>query len=160
MAVITDPKLNGAELLRELVKTGTSDAKLALARQVLAFVHRAEKRVASAAELIEAMEKAGRMEPFLKDANGHPIPPTPDLTLKKALVLATTGAWNGPVEERAPTVEELILAGQPVPEAPKPSAVEAAVSAPPPEANTRRRRPRPNRPPFEPDPDHPELTGA
>jgi hypothetical protein len=132
MAVITDPKLNGAELLRELVKTGTADAKLALARHVLGFVHRKEKRVASAAEIIEAMEKAGRMEPY------QHYPVTPPLTLQKALVLATTGAWTGPVEATEPTVEELILAGQAVPEAPEPTAAEQAVADPGPEPNTLR----------------------
>jgi hypothetical protein len=124
MATIKDAKLNGAELLRELAKTGTSDAKLALPRQVLSFIHRKEKRVARADELIDAMEKAGVREPFAA------FPQTPELTLKKAMALATTGRWDGPTEAKEPTVEELILAGQPVPEEVAPPVAEEAVTSP------------------------------
>lgn len=131
MAVIKDARLNGAELVRELAKTGTADAKLALARQVLAFVHRKEKRVATAAEVIEAMEWAGMKEPY----KGHPR--TPELTLLKARGLALKGKWDGPVEERIPTVEERILAGDDLPpETPPPSAVEEALTAPEAEPET------------------------
>jgi hypothetical protein len=124
MAAIKDAKLNGAELIRELAKTGTADAKLALARHVLGFVHRKEKRVARADEIIDAMEKAGRIEPFLD----HPT--TPPLTLTKAVALATTGKWAGPVEVFEPTVEDLILAGETLPEPAERPAAEQAVSEP------------------------------
>ncbi len=125
MAAITDAKLNGAELMRELAKTGTADAKLALPRKVLAFVWRTENRVATANELIDAMEKAGTREPYLD------YPQTPDLTLKKATALAVRGVWNGPVEEKVPPVEDLILGGAPaLEEEPAKTVAERAVESP------------------------------
>jgi hypothetical protein len=130
MAVIENAKLNGAELVRELAKTGTADAKLALPRQVLAFVHRREKRIASAAEVIDAMEWAGVKAEYLDH------PPTPELTLRKARALALTGVWEGPTEKPEPTVEDRILAGAGVPEPPEPPAADRAVSAGPPEPET------------------------
>jgi hypothetical protein len=123
MAVNESAKLNGAELIRELVRTGTADAKLALPRQILAFTHRKEKRVATAKELIDAMEKAGIMAPFQEWAK------TPDLTLQKARTLAATGKWDGPLEVVEPTVEELLLAGTDLPPEPEKPAAEQAVDA-------------------------------
>lgn len=130
MAVIKNAKIDGAKLIAELVKTGTADAKLALPRHVLEFIWRSEKRRATAQELIEAMEKAGVMEPYLA------WPPTPPLTLQKAIALATTGAWAGPVEVRTPHIEELLLAGQDVPPAPEVPAAERAVNPPAAEPQT------------------------
>ncbi len=109
MAVIVNPKLNGAELIRELKKTGTGPAKLELASQLLGFIHRTEKRIATAVEIIDAMEKAGIMDGFLQ------WPQTPTLTLTKAITLATTGVWVGPVEVVELSIEELILAGRELP---------------------------------------------
>lgn len=125
MATTDGAKLNGAELIRELVKTGTADAKLVLPRQILAFIHRKEKRVATARELIDPMEKAGIMAPF------HEWAKTPDLTLQKARTLAATGKWEGPVEVIEPTVEELLLAGTDLPPEPEAPAAEQAVEAHP-----------------------------
>ncbi len=106
MVKIEDPKLNGAELIRELKKTGTSDGKLEFASQLLGFIHRKEKRVARADELIDAMEKQGLMPGY----DHWPI--TPPLTLQKAYALARTGKWEGPTEAKEPTIEDMILAGE------------------------------------------------
>ncbi len=121
MAVIENAKLNGAQLLKEMAKTGTGAVKLALPRQILAFVHRKENRIARADELIDVMEKAGVIDPY-KD-----FPPTPHLTLQKARALAITGTWDGPVESVEVPVEELLLAGQKLPEEPKKPVTEEAV---------------------------------
>ncbi len=118
MVKIEDPKLNGAELIRELKKTGTSDGKLEFASQVLAFTFRKEKRVARADEIIDAMEKQGVMVGY------EAWQPTPPLTLQKAYALARTGVWQGPVEEREVPVEELILNNEQLPEAVAKTAVE------------------------------------
>ncbi len=109
MAAIADPKLNGAELVRELKKTGTSPNKLELATQLLGFIHRKENRIATAVEIIDAMEKAGRMEGYMQWDK------TPELTLKKAVTLATTGKWDGPVETTELSIEDRLLAGMELP---------------------------------------------
>lgn len=123
MATIENAKLNGAELLKALAQTGTSDSKLALPRQVLGFTARKEKRIATANEIVDVMEKAGVMAPFAD----HPR--TPDLTLRKALALATTGKWDGPTEVAELPIEEILLAGQQLPDEPKKPAAEEAVES-------------------------------
>ena len=121
MAVIENAKLNGAQLIAELAKTGTGDKFLELPRQVLGFIHRKEKRIASAAEIIDVMEKAGVHDKF-KDWRQ-----TPELTLKKAIALAMTGEWNPAATPKVLPVEELLLAGQVLPpEEVKPAAEVAA----------------------------------
>lgn len=124
MVKIENPALNGAELIRELKKTGTSASKLELATQLLGFIHRKEKRIARADELIDAMEQAGQTDKYLK------WPRTPNLTLQKAYTLARTGKWSGPVEEVEPAVEDLILAGQKLPDEAVKSPLEEMVTAP------------------------------
>ena len=124
MPVIANPKLNGAELIRDLKKTGTSPAKLELASQLLGFLWRTEKRVASANEIIDALEKSGIMDPY----KAHPV--TPPLTLKKAITLASTGKWDGPVEVTELSLEEKILAGDTLAVAPPPVTPLEAMSVP------------------------------
>lgn len=47
---------NGAELVRELAKSGTGERKLGVGRKVLADVWRDRHRIATCAEVIEALE--------------------------------------------------------------------------------------------------------
>ncbi len=110
MVAIDKPKFNGAELIRELKKTGTAPAKLELATSLLGFINRTERRIARADEIIDAMEKAGIMPGY------EQWPRTPELTLQKAIALATTGVWDGKKEVVETPLEELLLAGLPVPE--------------------------------------------
>ena len=76
-------------------------------------------------ELIDAMEQAGVTDKYLK------WPRTPDLTLQKAYALARTGTWAGAVEVAEPSVEDMILAGQKLPEDAAKSPLEEMVTAPP-----------------------------
>jgi hypothetical protein len=49
---------NGAELVRELLRGGTGERKIAVARKVLSDVWAREHRVATAAEVVEALEES------------------------------------------------------------------------------------------------------
>lgn len=123
MVAIENPKFNGAELVAELAKTGTGDRHLKPARDLLAFVHRKENRVATASEVIDALESAGVTDAMLK------YPRTPALTVQKARALAEAGRWDAPAAAEEPTVEERILAGQKLPEEPAKTAVEEMAEA-------------------------------
>ena len=109
MAVIAKPVMNGAQLIQALVKSGTGDGKMVLPRMHLAFIKRKENRIASAVEIIDIMEKAGVTEALAA------WPRTPELTLQKALALASTGSWEGAVDHVEIPVEELLLAGTELP---------------------------------------------
>ena len=100
MAAVT----NGAELVKRLAASGTPDAKLAPARRLLADLHRAERRVANAAEVLAALE----------DALG------PDhMTVAKARQIADTGRWVRPAAAEVRSIEEELLAAAAKPADPK-----------------------------------------
>lgn len=109
MAVVKNAKLDGAELIRALAKSGTGDDKLKIARMHLSFIHRKENRVATAAEIIDVLEKAGVTDAL------KTWPRTPELTLEKALAFAESGAWAPKTGPDETPVEELLLSGRELP---------------------------------------------
>lgn len=110
MVPVENPVLNGAQLLKKLVETGTGAQKLTPASNLLEFVYRKEKRIATANEVIDVLEQAGVTDIY----SGWPR--TPDLTVMKARALAATGQWNGTVEVAEVPVWDALLAGQPLPD--------------------------------------------
>ncbi len=109
MLPIEKPAVNGAELIERLAATGTGADKLELPRLFLVHTHRKEKRIATATEILDVMEKAGTHHSCMN------YPPTPELTLAKARQIAETGQYlSVPREEEVP-VEKLILAGTELP---------------------------------------------
>lgn len=85
---------NGAELVAKLAATGTGEAKLAVARKHLGFIHRSENRVASAAELLDVLAKEFGEE---------------HMSVRKARCIAETGEWAGPIEMRNPPIEQILM---------------------------------------------------
>lgn len=122
---------NGAELVRRLAKTGTGEAKLAVARTVLADTWQHERRVASGDEVILALESAGAGEG----------------TLDKARQIRDTGEWAGPQDRTAVPVEDQLLAEAAKPEPapdkadPPPEPPPAPKPEPPPGTGTGARTP-------------------
>ncbi len=115
MPAPTPAILNGAELVRRLKEHGTGETKLAVARKVLADIHRTEHRVASAAEVIDALTAAAAGEG----------------TLLKARVLVETGTWSGPPKAEDVPIEDELLGPPPVPApAPEPAPAPAADTKP------------------------------
>lgn len=123
MVPVKDPKVNGAQLLKELAATGTAAAKLLPASQLLAFVHRKEKRIADANEVIDVLERCGLPGAY----EGYPA--TPDLTLRKARAIAEKGKWDGITEVAELPVWETLLAGQELPDEKAPTLADQAAEA-------------------------------
>lgn len=116
MLAVENAKVNGAELLKKLAETGTGKDKLALANNVLAFVYKKFGRVATANEVLDALEQNG----------------APEFTLHKAKCIAETGGWTPAVADGEVPLYEQLLAGGPVKlpaEEPEKSLVEQAQEA-------------------------------
>lgn len=115
MLAVENPQVNGAELLKRLAETGTGAAKLELPRQLLAFTHRKYGKIATANEVLDALEKGG----------------APELTLAKAKEIAATGKYDPAAKAPETPVEELLLAGAALPPEPvKPALEEMAEEGP------------------------------
>lgn len=99
--------MNGAELVRKLAESGTGTAKLDVARKVLADTDEQEGRVATAEEVVTALESAGVSEG----------------TLEKARSIIQTGKWDGVRVEKEKPVEERLLEQMALPEPQKPQPV-------------------------------------
>lgn len=86
---------NGAELVQKLARTGTGAGKLAVARAELARVKNEDGRVATADEVIAALDRR-----FGAD----------HLTVAKAREIAAVGEWKGPAAAGDVPIEEQLLA--------------------------------------------------
>ena len=112
---------NGAELVKRLKATGTPDSRLAPARAKLREVHADHGKVASADEVVAALEAA--------------YGPT-HMTVVKAKAIREAGEWKPPGAARAAAAIEDMLAdsgmavsdGTAVGEAPRPPKVERVLS--------------------------------
>ncbi len=115
MLAVEHAKVNGAELLKKLAESGTGKGKLEAGNQVLAFVWKKYERVATANEVLDALETTG----------------APELTLKKAKAIAETGVWNPAAEQPDLPLYEVLAGGaKPVlPEEPQKPLVEQAAEA-------------------------------
>lgn len=99
--------MNGAELVRKLAESGTGEAKLDVARKTLVTINDQEQRLATAEEVLAAMESAGVSEG----------------TLEKARSIIQTGKWDGVRVEKEKPVEERLLEQMALPEPQKPQPV-------------------------------------
>ena len=96
---------NGAELVQKLKGTGSPEGALAGPRKVLADVHRIEGRIASANEVMVAMETGE----YTAGDQRLEIPVAQPGTLQKVRALVKTGEWSGPPQEVVVPVEERLL---------------------------------------------------
>jgi hypothetical protein len=84
---------SGAELVKMMAESGTGEAKLAPARQLLAEHYEKTGKDTSAAGVIAALEASG----------------APEMTLDKARQFAGRGEYTGPAQAAAVKIEDVIL---------------------------------------------------
>lgn len=96
-AVMAQAVTNGAELVKRIKATGTNDARLVVAREKLREVHAARGAVASADEVIAALEE-----------NYGPD----HMTCVKARAIAERGEWAKPETSKTEVPIEDLLTGE------------------------------------------------
>lgn len=102
MVAVENPVLNGAQLVKAMADSGAGVRTLAPARERLAEYHRKYGTVAPANEILAALDAAN----------------VSARSLDKAKQLAETGRWVPPEKRHEVPVEERLLAGMALPEAP------------------------------------------
>lgn len=122
MVAVEKAVLNGAQLADALAKSGSGVRTLAPVRECLLEVHKKYNRIATANEVLAALEGAG--DPASPYGKFREVTAA---ALDKARQLAETGKWLAPEHREEKPIEQLLLEGASVPAAPKAeSKVEAA----------------------------------